>query len=749
VLNVEDGKALLLSDKILAVRRYDAESSTWETSEMREYLNGLFYEAVFTADEKALVAESSIKNGPDPRYTRETGGPDTVDKVFLLSVEEVFQYFGYSGFFEKPHGLDDDDNYMGCYIDDEYNTGRIAEYRDTGKQWWWWLRSVGKLNTVYAGSPMATAAFINAGGNIGIEGFPVSDAATGSTSSAGSDRGGVRPALWINLKAPETAADGSGDDANDATSDETATTDSATDSAAANLSAIWLALLCGGILVMLLLFTLAGALPASRRPVLVLLGGIAAQAQGKTKEHSASHRAGISPEHPNIAGSGETGSAVCVEAQRIADDNAVAEYRNRFRPARGGGFGIPALVRFVSRHMRRSAVKSALSAAAALCFTLALGWMPMTIDRIGKEIDSLYDSAVVDAGIVPRNSLATTGAIYKRTVDGIMDSGLVQSAYFETATRLPALAVRSGGAGVAKKPADEIWNVPVCSFSHPERFFPTSGSRIAITYADGWDASLFSSPYTEQARDEPVPIVMPSVTLGKLGLSLGDRAVFIVNVDETEQPCIVAGTYTGNVELGGIPSYDYILLPWEAMYGMLGSDLIYVVAEFAIDPARNRDIASMRDGMRALVEAPDAGLSPLLFMIWDEELRMAVEPMEKSQQLLMALYPVAIAISMLIAAGLALLLTLQKAKDAAVMRVLGTTKTRIRAALCAEHAAVCLAGLILGLAASAAIWHGIPALQGGSLMCAALYFAGCLLGSTIASVLVTARKPLELLQVKE
>jgi hypothetical protein len=52
VLEVKDGKALILSDKILDRRSYHKSSGTWETSEIRQYLNGQFYDETFTEGEK-------------------------------------------------------------------------------------------------------------------------------------------------------------------------------------------------------------------------------------------------------------------------------------------------------------------------------------------------------------------------------------------------------------------------------------------------------------------------------------------------------------------------------------------------------------------------------------------------------------------------------------------------------------------------------------------------------------------------
>jgi len=92
-----------------------------------------------------------------------SGGNDTTDKIFLLSLEEVVKYFGDSGQFNRPR--------REWVFNDQYNSARVA--RDAnGQVSWWWLRSPG----VYIV------------GNVSIGGYFVF-----------SDAVGVRPVLWINL----------------------------------------------------------------------------------------------------------------------------------------------------------------------------------------------------------------------------------------------------------------------------------------------------------------------------------------------------------------------------------------------------------------------------------------------------------------------------------------------------------------------------------------------------------------------
>ena len=147
VLEVVDGKkALILSDKVLETRAFDASSNDWETSDIRQYLNGEFYDNTFSSSEKDKIIESDIANT----------GNNTKDKVFLLSSGDAAsaKYFA-------------------------NNAERIALNINTGNTSWWWLRSPGFTSS--------HAALVWIDGYVYVDCYYViSD-------------GGVRPALWLNL----------------------------------------------------------------------------------------------------------------------------------------------------------------------------------------------------------------------------------------------------------------------------------------------------------------------------------------------------------------------------------------------------------------------------------------------------------------------------------------------------------------------------------------------------------------------
>jgi hypothetical protein len=199
VLEISEGQALLLSSLITERRiyhgpdvltsdgpRYTELGTTWAECKLRAYLNGEFYEG-FSESDRALIVETHNVNPDNPWYYEERsnsfyddriprGGEDTIDKIFILSVDEVVKYFGDSGqLANKP------ERYLDSEIDDEYNEARIA-YRREGWENNWWLRTPGIRSS--------QAVEVNANGTISMMGGTVYNIYAG-----------VRPALWLNLAA--------------------------------------------------------------------------------------------------------------------------------------------------------------------------------------------------------------------------------------------------------------------------------------------------------------------------------------------------------------------------------------------------------------------------------------------------------------------------------------------------------------------------------------------------------------------
>ncbi len=155
VLAIVDNKALLITDDLIGMRTWHdtniEDNIAWADSDIRAYLNTEFYNSL-PEDFKMRIVEVANQNPGSADYSSPTGDPETLDKVFLLSVNEAKQYF---------------------------EAGVLNEA--TNNEHNWWLRSPG-MDGGHAAGVGAGTDIIYAGGY------------------AVTATGGVRPALWITLK---------------------------------------------------------------------------------------------------------------------------------------------------------------------------------------------------------------------------------------------------------------------------------------------------------------------------------------------------------------------------------------------------------------------------------------------------------------------------------------------------------------------------------------------------------------------
>ena len=173
-----------------------------------------------------------------------------------------------------------------------------------------------------------------------------------------------------------------------------------------------------------------------------------------------------------------------------------------------------------------------------------------------------------------------------------------------------------------------------------------------------------------------------------------------------------------------------------------------MTAHITIDPGMNRDLGQFPGVVEgALTQNRPLNSVPLELVLHDDQLRNAVIPLEQNLSLLRILYPIAIAVAALLSVGLALLIMLQNAKNAAIMRVLGRQKSLSQLILIGEQVFVCTLGVVLGLLALLAVNVSIFDLT--PLLLALLYFTGVGVGSIIGAVIINAKTPLELLQTRE
>jgi hypothetical protein len=183
VLEVQDGKMLLLSESITEQRAYHPcyAGVTWEHSKLRQYLNNDFFNN-FDSAEKDKILETKLSNPNNLWYGTE-GGNDTFDRIFILNLEEADRYFGNSGDYSNIRRKKYDNGKWvaddgGWILSNGHDSSRTAKHN--GLASFWWLRSAGYSD--------CTAAYVSTTGNIPCNGDRVCIG-----------RGGVRPALWRSL----------------------------------------------------------------------------------------------------------------------------------------------------------------------------------------------------------------------------------------------------------------------------------------------------------------------------------------------------------------------------------------------------------------------------------------------------------------------------------------------------------------------------------------------------------------------
>lgn len=166
VLDVKDGKALVVSKHALDCKPYDPTYNgkvTWETCALRKWLNNNFINSAFSTDEKAMIPTVIVPADENPEYSTDPGNA-TQDKVFLLSITEVNKYFS-------------SDNARQCKLTG-YASANGAITWDNGNCHWF-LRT--------PGNSQATVIIVKDEGQI-AHSYVVHNA-----------HFGVRPAMWIDL----------------------------------------------------------------------------------------------------------------------------------------------------------------------------------------------------------------------------------------------------------------------------------------------------------------------------------------------------------------------------------------------------------------------------------------------------------------------------------------------------------------------------------------------------------------------
>lgn len=199
---------LIITEKVIERRVYHNQECefTWETCDIRKYLNGDFYIS-FDAAERERIIEVINENSNNPWYGTNGGNP-TSDKIFLLSIDEAVKYFGDSGMLKSKNrnfGCDWCKDEYFPWLNDQYDIARRA-VNDFGMIVEWRLRSPGANGRLVAdvmgncGDEFEHGGICvsGGGGDISPDGHFIFN--TSDILAVLSDRNGVRPALWLRIE---------------------------------------------------------------------------------------------------------------------------------------------------------------------------------------------------------------------------------------------------------------------------------------------------------------------------------------------------------------------------------------------------------------------------------------------------------------------------------------------------------------------------------------------------------------------
>ena len=155
---------MVVSKYVLDCKPYNASGTAvfYKSSSIRKWLNNDFLNSAFSADQKKLIPTVTVLADKNPDYTTPQGNA-TNDKIFLLSIKEVNNYFQYSS----------DRRCTPTYYADVQ--GVSSGTCD------WWLRTSGAYND--------NSTYVYSDGS-GIDEYGC---------YVDNDTKGVRPAMWIDI----------------------------------------------------------------------------------------------------------------------------------------------------------------------------------------------------------------------------------------------------------------------------------------------------------------------------------------------------------------------------------------------------------------------------------------------------------------------------------------------------------------------------------------------------------------------
>lgn len=404
-------------------------------------------------------------------------------------------------------------------------------------------------------------------------------------------------------------------------------------------------------------------------------------------------------------------------------------------------------MRYIWRHIRRSTAKSTLVILlAALLFAAVAQFALMK-----QSSADLCARTVIKSNFV--------GGVALQDVQKISNSEFVKNPYYESSN---TFSFNPQNALMLE--ADNITRIAFTN--NIARYI---AEEVDITYANGYDVSVMNQLGSN--------IIVGKALAARYGINLGDDIILtrsgeistiideyvasykinhpdeIISRDDiiTKQQKVISGRIrqvSGKYKVVGVMSTasgkfeDEAFTPGANSSFEQTSRITLDVAEFILsDNMRSDEYRKYGENF-----AKHSSTGGIRFVMDTSKL----ENLKNSQRILEMLFPIVLAAALLIGGFLCCLLLLHSVKDAAIMRVLGTTKRKTRVILAFEQVLLCLVGLVVG-ACGLFLYKGVglSAISQSLYLFAALYFTVVLVAAATCSIIATRRNVLELLQTKE
>ena len=394
-------------------------------------------------------------------------------------------------------------------------------------------------------------------------------------------------------------------------------------------------------------------------------------------------------------------------------------------PRKFGAFRF--LLHYLLLKNRRTPARTLLTVLLAAVFFGAIGQFAV----MRHSYRQLYNTIEIEASF-------TAGLSLWRSLE-IIEFDYIKDSYFE---RIESNAEVNGA------PADIIITNNVSRFAD---------NTVDVEFAPGFDNSFMLG--------EDAYCILGGALMDSLGLEFGDEVLVVFSdirknilnlypnalpelvkemVERRSTRYIVAGRVDCDRDIYNNNIYvpvNYVLNPMvRSLFG--GRDIFLDTAKFTLSD--NTKAAEFR-AFGQKITRTFAGRST--FEMDTRKLESTLAGM----RLFNALFPVVTVTLILIGGLLPGLMIIQSSKEAALLRILGTTKSRARTVFVLNQLVLSFIGISTGLFA---VWLFNPAetfevISGTFILCGGLYFAACLLTTGFAAFNITMRKVLELLQIKE